>query len=324
MVEKYIKKAEEGPTAVLTKEDDLAAYAHVAISDSTRHAYQDDIKQFLSQGYSLPATVVQLQHYLRACATIHNPRTIQRRLIALRQWHRLQNQPDPTADPTVLQTLREIARVHGQPKRQAPALALPDLDSLLAHLRQTDALISLRDQALILVGFYGAFRRSELVALKWSDVQFVREGMIITIKRSKTDQTGQGFSCSLPYGPEPARCAVQALLTWRNASSPTSGAIFKRISKVGTLSKHAIGPRTVNHRLKQLAKAAGLPYAETISAHSLHRGCATEAARLGASLPAIQRFGRWRTTQMVVEYIEAGRQFADSALHTLYTYKPDI
>ncbi len=89
---------------------------------------------------------------------------------------------------------------------------------------------------------------------------------------------------------------------------------------MGTLSKFAIGARTVNHRLKSLAKAAGLPYADSVSAHSLRRGFATEAAKLGASLPAIQRHGRWRTTQMVVEYIEAGRQFEDSAVNALFSF----
>ncbi len=188
-----------------------AAYTQAAISDNTRQAYQSDIHQFLEQGYSLPSTVTQLQHYLNACAAIHNPRTIQRRLIALRQWHRLQNQPDPTTDPAIRQTLRGISRIHGQPKQQAPALSLSDLDRLLGHLRQSDTLLSLRDQAMILLGFYGAFRRSELVALTWANVLFVREGLLIQISRSKTDQTGQGLTCSLPYSPEPARCAVHAL-----------------------------------------------------------------------------------------------------------------
>ena len=135
MSENKANIAPDGGSSVVPV-DSSAIYTQAATSDNTRQAYQSDIHQFLQQGYSLPTTVVQLQHYLNASAAIHNPRTIQRRLIALRQWHRLQNHPDPTIDPAIRQTLRGIARVHGQPKQQAPALSLSDLDRLLDHLRR--------------------------------------------------------------------------------------------------------------------------------------------------------------------------------------------
>ena len=102
MTENRAKLDEEG-AAVIAVVDSMAVYAQAAMSDNTRQAYQSDIKQFLAKGYSLPTTVEQLQCYMKECAAEHNPRTISRRLIALRQWHRLQKQPDPTTDPAIRQ-----------------------------------------------------------------------------------------------------------------------------------------------------------------------------------------------------------------------------
>ena len=225
MTENRTKLDEEAAVAIPAA-DNTAVYAQAAMSDNTRQAYKSDIKQFLAKGYSLPTTVEQLQCYMKECAAEHNPRTISRRLIALRQWHRLQKQPDPTSDPAIRQLLRGISRIHGQPKRKAPALPMTDIERLMAYLLEEGNLIALRDRALILLGFYGAFRRSELVRLQWSNVQFVSDGVLIQLPRSKTDQIGKGAICSLPYSPEPICCLVQALLAWKNASLPSKGAIF--------------------------------------------------------------------------------------------------
>lgn len=295
-------------------------YVHAATSENTRLAYQADIDHFLSQGYVLPATPEAVERYLRECANQYNPRTLIRRVTAFRQWHKLKGIEDPTQSPLVAKTMRGIARLHGRPKKQAVALRLKDLDELITYLKENESLKNIRDRALLLVGFFGAFRRSELVSLKWEQVTFVSDGMIITLPRSKTDQTGEGERCIIPFGNE-GRCPVRALIEWRQASRQWEGFVFRRISKVGNLNQQPIGTHHWNRMIQALAQAVGLPSANHYSSHSLRRGFATEAARLGASMPSIQRHGRWRSTKTVVEYVEAGRQFADSAVNVLFDFK---
>lgn len=126
----------------------------------------------------------------------------------------------------------------------------------------------------------------------------------------------------IPFGNE-LRYPVRALLDWRKASQQFEGPLFRRISKTGTVSETAISGQSVNLILRQLAFEAGIPNSDQMSAHSLRRGFATEFARLGASMPAIQRHGRWRSTKTVVEYIEAGRQFVDSAVNVLFDFSSE-
>ncbi len=294
-------------------------YIHAATSENTRIAYQVDMNHFRSLGHALPSTPEAVEQYLRECANHYNPRTLVRRVTALRQWHKLQGVPDPTQHPLVIKTMRGITRLHGRPKRQAVALRLKELDQLITYLKGNASLKNIRDRALLLVGFFGAFRRSELVSLTWEQVAFVSDGMIITLPRSKTDQLGEGQPCIIPFGNE-ARCPVRALIDWRQASKQWSSVVFRRLSKTGTINRHAIGDHYWNRLIRDLAKAADLPHADQYSSHSLRRGFATESARLGASMPAIQKHGRWRSTKTVVEYVEAGRQFADSAVNVLFEF----
>jgi len=114
--------------------------------------------------------------------------------------------------------------------------------------------------------------------------------MVITLERSKTDQTGEGTQCIIPFGND-TRCPVRALIDWRKISSHAEGPIFRRITKGAKVLEPAINARTWNRLIRELAEAAGLPNAALISSHSLRRGFATEASRLGASMPAIQRHG---------------------------------
>ena len=292
-------------------------YHQAATSDNTRAAYQSDIQHFLNSGGRLPAVLEDLERYLNDSAPQISPRTLIRRMSALRQWHRLQGLSDPTQDPRIQKTIRGIARLHGKPKQQAAALTLKELDRLVAHLSTQQGLLSIRNRALLLVGFFGAFRRSELVAIQWSDIELVSDGMIIRVPRSKTDQTGQGDQCVIPVG-NGQRCPVQALIAWREAGQCWQGPVFRQLTKVGGVRDQAISARHWNQLIRQLATEADLPQADQISSHSLRRGFATEAARRGASLPSIQRHGRWRSTKVVLEYIEAGRQFHDSAVNVLF------
>jgi len=305
------------PEGGLPQIDD--AYISAATSQNTRIAYQIDVDHFMKEGGVLPATPEQVEAYLKHCAHRYNPRTLIRRMTALRQWHRLKGEKDPTADPLVVKTMRGIARLHGRPRQQAAALKLKELDQVVAHLQKHNTLITVRNNALLLLGFFGAFRRSELISLTWEQIEFVGDGLIISLARSKTDQVGEGARCVIPFGNE-ARCPVRALIAWRKASCLWEGPIFRRISKTGNIHRKGITAHHLNRLIKQLAEEVGLPNADLYSSHSMRRGFATESARLGASMPAIQRHGRWRSTKTVIEYIEAGRQFADSAVNVLFEF----
>ena len=310
--------------------DYASEYLTAATSNNTRLAYQTDRLDFLKRGGQLPATPEMVIQYLEACAVIHNPRTLVRRVTMLSQWHKLQNIPNPIDDPLVKKTLKGIFRLHGKPKRKALALRIEELDRITQSLTKkikidenninnTQVINSTRNRALILVGFFGALRRSELADLTWESVHFQRDGMRLILPRSKTDQTGQGQGVAIPIGSD-NRCALRALLSWREQSQTHTGPVFRRISKSGRVLSKGLTPHYINRIVQQLVKDAGLLNPERYSAHSLRRGFATEAARKGASMVSIKNHGRWESTKTVIEYIEQGRQYADSAAKVLFEF----
>jgi len=168
-------------------------YIQAATRPNTRRAYQFDIQHFIGWGGQLPATPEDLIRYLHEHALLLNARTLSRRLIALSHWHRYQGFPDPTAHDVISKTLRGIHNTHGVPQEKAAAFSLEQIAQIVSYLNQQNDLTALRNSALLQVGFFGAFRRSELVAIQAEHITWVPEGMKILIPRSKTDPTGQGF-----------------------------------------------------------------------------------------------------------------------------------
>ncbi len=154
---------------------------------------------------------------------------------------------------------------------------LPALLQLVRTLEAHRSLINIRNKALLLIGYFGAFRRSELVSLRWEHVEFVSEGLLIQLGRSKTDQSGEGFLCAIPFGPA-HYCPVRALLDWREASGQYEGALFRRITREGKVLSSALCAAHWNRQLKRLAHQAKLPNADQISSHSLRRGSTTVPA----------------------------------------------
>lgn len=292
-------------------------YLKAAMSRNTRQAYESDLNDFVSKGGQLPAAPGEIIDYLKTVAADYNPRTLRRRIIAIRQWHLSRRCPDPTKTPEIIKTMQGIMRIHGIPRKQAAPIMLKDLDQLITYLDKKCSLKSKRDKALLLIGFFGALRRSELSSLQWSSVQFVGDGLVVQVSRSKTDQEGQGADCVIPFGRDHL-CPVQALLDWKQESGVYEGGIFRHISKAHRVLEGTISSRHINRLVKVLAASAGLTYSSQMSAHSLRRGFATEAARLGATMPAIQRHGRWKSIKTVSQYIDLGRQFADSAVNVLF------
>lgn len=290
----------------------IHTYLQAATSQNTRRAYQSDIRHFMTWGALLPTSPEVLLRYLQEQATTLNPRTLKRRLVAIKHWHTLQRFTDPTSHPLVRKALSGIIHIHGRPSEKAAPLSVEQLMLLVHYLKSRGNLSDWRNNALLQVGFFGAFRRSELVAICWENVTFVPKGVQILIPRSKTDQEGEGYVCAIPYG-NTTLCPVTALHRWREESGLTLGPVFRSFLKGNKVTEFALSSNTVNKIIKNLAIACQLPQAEKYSGHSLRRGFATSASQNGASFGAIMRQGRWRHEGTVHGYIEEGQCFDANA-----------
>jgi integrase len=304
--------AADPASAYLTTQGLTNPYIQLATSANTRKAYRQDIRHYELNGGKLPATPDLIARYLETHAAILNPRTLARRLIAIRHWHTYQGFADPTQHPAIQKTMTGIMRTYGKPKDKARALAPEELEKIHRHLKQQPTLHALRNDALLQIGFFGALRRSELIAICYEHITWDKEGIEILLPASKTDPTHQGQHCAIPYGNN-ILCPISALKIWIDVTDIQSGPLFRRITSSDRVGQKALSPLSVNHILKQCATAAGLSNIEHLSSHSLRRGLATSAARAGVPLQTIMRAGRWKETNTVMEYIEASERFTENA-----------
>lgn len=294
-------------------------YIKAATSENTRKAYQADIRHFESWGGKLPATPENIIEYLKTYAPTLHPTTLARRLIALKNWHSYQGLKDPTQHPAIEKTMGGIARIHGKPKQKAHPLTIEELHTLVKYLHDIGTLSAFRDNALIQTGFFGAFRRSELVGIETEHLQWKTEGIDILIPTSKTDQTHQGQFSAIPYG-KGLLCPVSALKSWLEFSGIQQGPIFREIKKGEKIMLKALSPLSVNLILKKHAGACGFKHLSQLSSHSLRRGLASNASQAGVNIAAIMRQGRWKQVNTVMEYIEASERFSDNpALKVIQT-----
>ncbi|WP_370978583.1 site-specific integrase [Agaribacterium sp. ZY112] len=291
----------------------LQQYVHAATSDNTRKTYRSAIRQFERWGGLLPTDVPTLLRYLLDKAEQANPRTLDLHLTAIAQWHHTQRFRNPVDDPQIKKTMEGIRRIHGRPKQKAKALRLEHIVAMVAHLQaQPASLKGARDLALLLIGFFGAFRRSELVGIQWEDLTWEDEGLLVQLPKSKTDQSGEGQVRALPFGHD-AICPGTALQTWLKQSDITSGPVFQSMTRWGQLKGTAMNPGAVNELLKQLGTTCQFEFVPDLSAHSLRRGLSTSAAREDIPFELIKKQGGWRSDATVWGYIEEGKQLEDNA-----------
>lgn len=213
----------------------------------------------------------------------------------------------PHRNPQVAEIWRGIRRAHGAPPRRVAPLVIGLVRRLVGEL-DGDKLIGIRDRALLCVGFAGAFRRSEIVALTVADVEFVAEGLRVTIRRSKTDQEAQGVTIGLPRGRSAATCPVRALEAWLQAASIVEGPLFRPIDRHSNIGARALGGRAVATVVQRTCKKAGLDPTK-YAGHSLRAGLATSAAQAGKSDRAVMTQGRWESRTMVDRYVRDARLF---------------
>lgn len=292
-------------------------YLNSATAENTRTTYRSAIRQFERWGGKLPTDRDTVIRYLLDHAETRNVRTLDLHLTALSQWHRYQGFTDPTQDPTVRKTLNGMRRLHGKPKKKAKALRLEHIARILAWLKQQpNGLKKTRDLALVQVGFFGAFRRSELVAIRVEDLVWDQDGLNIRLSRSKTDQQGEGLERVIPTGVGSV-CAVRAVREWLTEAGITSGPVFRPINRWGQLQNRALRPAAINDFLKALADACGFDFASELSSHSFRRGLSTSAARENLDFELIKKQGGWKNDATVREYIDEGRRFEDNVATVL-------
>jgi site-specific recombinase XerD len=314
-MELEVVEQHSGPIALSEALAAARTYAERSLAVSTRRGYARDLAAFrvwcqARAVTALPAAPQTLAAYLADLALTDRPATIGRKVAAIAVAHRDAGLESPTEHGMVKRTLAGIRREKGTAQNQKNALLVDDLRRMVAPL--SASLLDRRDRALMLLGFAAALRRSELVALRFEGVRFEEEGLVLTLRRSKTNQEGRRETVAVAYGSEPTTCPVRAVRAWLAAAGLVAGPLFVGLTPQGGLRTAPLGDRMVAHVLKRRCKAAGIDPAQ-VAGHSLRRGFATAAARAKKPDRMIKRHGRWKSTAMLERYIEDGARWDDNA-----------
>jgi site-specific recombinase XerD len=287
----------------------------MATADNTLKAYTADWADFTAWCHehsleALPARPETVGLYCAALAETHKVSTITRRLAAIAKQHRNAGLESPASmrHSAVHDVIAGIRRERGTRPDAKRALSTDELRRMVTAIPATP--IGLRDRVLLLVGFSGAFRRSELAAITVKHVEDTADGLKILIPRSKADQEGEGRTIGIPYGSDPRTCPVRAYRAWIAAAGITEGPVFRHFHNK-TMGTEAITDRVVALTIKKAAERVGLEAAD-LAGHSLRSGHATTASRNGASEAAIMKQTGHRSVQMVRRYIREGSIFHDN------------
>jgi integrase len=295
--------------------DRAREFARQSKAENTLRGYRGDWKDFCGwcgarELCPLPASAETVASYIADCAGRLKVGSIQRRLNAIAEAHKAVGLESPTSAGIVRNTIKGIRRAMGTAAVQKAAALTADI---VAMVSATDSgLIGIRDRAMILLGFAGAFRRSELVGLNIEDCEFGKDGLTVTLRRSKTDQDGQGRKIGIPYGSNPETCPVRTAQAWMDESGITTGPLFRSITRHGKLRPGRLSGIAVARVVKKLAERAGWDAAR-YAGHSLRAGHATSAAIGGASERSIMAQTGHRSVQMVRRYIRDGSLFRENS-----------
>lgn len=240
----------QGPVAECTDPKILELVA-AATASNTRRAYVSDLAHFLDWGGNLPADGQAIAEYLATHSDLLSPATLARRLVAVRRAHVLRGFADPTKAELVRLTLRGIRRLHGRPQRRVAPLRIEHLFAIVSLL--SSSIRDARDRALLLVGFAGAFRRSELTSIKCDWIRRSEQGIEITLPRSKTDQRGVGRSVAVPRVGGPI-CPVTALEAWLQTAEIADGSLFRRVDMSGKVLPGALSPAVTRRARSSLRR----------------------------------------------------------------------
>ncbi len=293
-----------------------AAKKHLEHSkaENTKRAYGSDWQQFVSwcdenHLESLPATAETVSYYITYLGKEHKASTIKRKMTAISQRHKTARYPSPTKSVLVKGVWDGLLRDIGKREEGKEALWLQDLRRIVEVLPE-DRIIGIRNRAILVVGWAGAMRRSEIVSLNVEDLTFTRDGLLVLIRTSKTDQFGEGQEIALPYGSNPLTCPVRSMQDWLEASGITSGAIFRGIDRHGNI-KERLTDQSVRLVVRKCCEKVGLD-PDNYGAHSLRSGFCSTAARAGKNEHQIMRQTRHRKADSLNRYIKYGTLFEDN------------
>ena len=290
-------------------------------ANNTVRAYKSDFNDFglfcVQNGFkSIPSEPKIVSLYLTYLSTKGiKMSTLKRRLVSIGVIHKLKGYYLDTKHPSIIENIMGIKRRKGSSQKGKKPLIIKDLKHVINAIDETkyEEIKKLRDRSIILIGFSGGFRRNEIVSLDYDDLDFVQEGLKIRLKRSKTDQFGEGSLKGLPYFDNSQYCPVVSIRKWIKISKIQSGPLFRRFIKGSKLSENRLSDQTVALLIKNYLKIAGIE-SRNYSGHSLRSGFATSAAESGAEERSIMAMTGHKTTQMVRRYIREANIFKNNAL----------
>ena len=289
-------------------------------ANNTLRAYKSDFKDFgafcAKHGFnSMPSEPKVVSLYLTHLSANSKISTLRRRLVSIGVVHKLKGHYLDTKHPVIIENLMGIKRKKGSIQTGKKPILINHLKQIINVIddQKIEKIKKLRNRTLILIGFGGGFRRTELISIDYEDLDFVEEGVKITLKRSKTDQFGEGLIKGLPYFTNEKYCPVTSLRNWINLSKIKTGPIFRRFAKGSVLTSNRLTDQSVVLIIKDCLKFAGIDN-QNFSGHSLRSGFATVAAESGADERSIMAMTGHKTTQMVRRYIREANIFKNNAL----------
>ena len=293
-------------------------------ANNTIRAYKSDFNDFglfcAQNGFkSLPSEPKIISLYLTHLSTKEvKMSTLKRRLVSIGVIHKLQGHYLDTKHPSIIENIMGIKRRKGSFQKGKKPLLINDLKILINVIdkNHNEEIMRVRDRSIILIGFSGGFRRNEIVSLDYDDLDFVSEGLKINLKRSKTDQFGEGSVKGLPYFDNSKYCPVLSLKKWIEISNIKSGPLFRRFSKGSKLTDNRLSDQTVALLIKKYLKLIGID-SKDYSGHSLRSGFATSAAESGAEERSIMAMTGHKSTEMVRRYIKEVNLFKNNALNKI-------
>ena len=311
-------------TDIKTLQEETLKNLQSSKANNTVRAYKSDFKDFglfcVQNGFkNLPSDPKIVSLYLTHLSTKEvKLSTIKRRLVSIGVIHKMKGHYLDTKHPIIVENLMGIKRRKGTVQKGKKPILINDLKKILKVIDEQNIqdIKKLRDKSIILIGFSGGFRRNEIVSLDYEDLDFVHEGLKITVKRSKTDQFGEGSIKALPYFEDSVYCPVTILQRWLNISKISKGSLFRRFSKGSKLTNDRLTDQTVALLIKDYLNIAGID-SKNYSGHSLRSGFATTAAESGAEERSIMAMTGHKSTEMVRRYIKEANLFKNNALRKI-------
>ena len=293
-------------------------------ANNTVRAYRSDFNDFTlfcsQNGFKyLPSEPKIVSLYLTHLSTKNvKMSTLKRRLVSIGVIHKLKGHYLDTKHPSIIENIMGIKRRKGSLQKGKKPLLINYLKQIIKVIdkEKKEEINKLRDRSIILIGFSGGFRRNEIVSLNYEDLDFVQEGLKINLRRSKTDQFGEGSIKALPYFNNTQYCPVLSLKKWTEVSNIDSGPLFRRFSKGSKLTKNRLTDQTVALLIKKYLKLAGID-SKNYSGHSLRSGFATSAADSGVDERSIMAMTGHKSSEMVRRYIKDANLFKNNALNKI-------